>query len=221
MRRLRQILPTLCAVVALFGFGGQSFACPEDQYEQWGMCLPKWGGTGGDTVQHGVEELRGQTIGVGLASYFVASRNTAINGASPIPPGIRAALTGYSDEDAMNRVRYRIQDAGALNLAHIIQQWRLYDVTAVTLIDVIVFRGPTEANRPDLWAHELVHVAQLRDWGVDNFAISYARNPNSVEDPAYAAQYAYGTWASNHGSVQQTNFPAFPQPAVGSFATLR
>lgn len=155
-------------------------------------------------VGHAVNEAQAQASGSALEQWFYASRNTAFKGARPIPPEIRQALinAGFTDQDAMNRARYKIQDNGALNLAHIIQQWRFRDVTAVTLIDVIVFRGPTEAADAALWAHELTHVAQFRDWGVRNFAISYMRDNGSVEDPAYAIenyyrpiiQYNNGNW---------------------------
>lgn len=192
MRRMWLLVFSLAAISVL-SLAMPALACPDNQYESCGpfnicVCLPKIGGAVGQGAEHLKNELRGQVVGNPLEAWFNASRNTAVNGAMPIPANIRQALTGFSDQDAMNRVRFRIQDNGALNLAHIIQQWRLYDVTAVTLIDVVIFRGPTEASDVCLWAHELVHVTQFRDWGTHNFAISYARNPNSVEDPAYAVE---------------------------------
>jgi hypothetical protein len=172
-------------------------------------------------VGHAINEGQAQASGAALQQWFNASRNTAIQGALPIPPQIRDALirAGFNDQDAMNRARYRIQDAGALNLAHIIQQWRLRDVTAVTLIDVIVFRGPTEAADAALWAHELTHVAQFRNWGVRDFAISYMRDSGSVEDPAYAVenyyrpliQYNIGNWPQPQPQLQQ------PQQQLGAY----
>jgi hypothetical protein len=76
---------------------------------------------------------------------------------------------------------------------------------AVTLIDVIVFRGPTEAGDPSIWAHELTHVDQYAQWGVHSFAIQYARDYNSVEAPAYAKGNGYSAWAMQH-------FPQAPTP---------
>lgn len=92
----------------------------------------------------------------------------------------------------MNRVRFKIGDNGFINLARLLEQGGL--ATAVTLIDVIVFRGPSEANDPALWAHELTHVDQYADWGVHSFAVQYARNYRGVEDPAYSKEYGYPAW---------------------------
>ncbi len=106
----------------------------------------------------------------------------------------------------MNRVRYKVGDNGVVNLARILEQGGF--ASAVTLIDVVVFRGPSEAQNPSIWAHELVHIDQYRDWGVHNFAISYARDYNSVEAPAYAKGNGYWQWASASGS----GFAPQPQP---------
>jgi hypothetical protein len=164
-----------------------------------GMCLPEIGGTVGQAFEHGKNELRGLG-GVPLEQSIIASHNTAINGAMPIPPQIRQALTGYASEDSMNRVRYKIGDNGFLNLAHMLEQGGF--ASAVTLIDVVIFRGPSEASDLSIWAHELTHVDQYRDWGVHSFAVQYARDYNSVEAPAYAKGNGYSAWAQNHGVVQ-------------------
>jgi Domain of unknown function (DUF4157) len=112
--------------------------------------------------RHIGSEIQAQIGGVPLEQWIVASRNTALSGAMPIPPEIRQALTGYASEDSMNRVRYKIGDNGFANLAHVLEQGGF--ASAVTLIDVVIFRGPTEASDPSIWAHELTHVDQYRDW---------------------------------------------------------
>jgi Domain of unknown function (DUF4157) len=131
----------------------------------------------------------------------------------PIPPQIRQDLAGYATEDSMNRVRYKVGDNGFLNLARMIEQGGF--ASAVTLIDVIVFRGPSEANDRSVWAHELKHVDQYRDWGVHSFAIQYARDYNSVEGPAYAQGNGYRAWAQSHG-ISVTNIGSAP-PGMGRF----
>jgi hypothetical protein len=60
--------------------------------------------------RHIGSEIQAQIGGVPLEQWIVASRNTALSGAMPIPPEIRQALTGYASEDSMNRVRYKIGD---------------------------------------------------------------------------------------------------------------
>jgi hypothetical protein len=100
-------------------------------------------------IGHAVNEAQAQANGAWLEQWIIASHNTAVSGTMPIPPLIRQALTGYASEDSMNRVRYKIGDNGFLNLANVIEKGGR--VQAVTLIDVIIFRGPSEARDPSLW----------------------------------------------------------------------
>jgi hypothetical protein len=177
----------------------------------------------GQDLANAVNELQASTLtGPTLEQAIVSSHNTAVNGAMPIPPNIRQQLTGYASEDSMNRVKYKIGDPGFANLAHVIEQAN-GNVAAVTLIDVIIFRGPSEAQIPSLWAHELTHVDQYRDWGVHSFAVQYARNPNSVEDPAYAKEHGYATWAQQRSQLAPQPPPliiAQPAPGFGNFCYI-
>ena len=151
----------------------------------------------GQDVANAINELQaGGLTGPALEQAINSSHNTAINGAMPIPPQIRQQLTGYASEDSMNRVRYKIGDNGFANLAHLLEQGGV--AAAVTLIDVIVFRGQSDADDLSIWAHELTHVDQYRDWGVHSFAVQYARNWHSVENPAYAKGNGYAAWAQSH-----------------------
>lgn len=144
--------------------------------------------------------------GPALEQWLIASRNSSMNGAMPIPPGIRQALQGWYDDGLMNMVRFKVGDGGELNLAN--NSMRFGDATAVTLIDVIVFRGPNEANNPALWAHEMKHVQQFRDWGVHSFAVQYMRSWNSVEDPAYAVEREYASRPGPRWQFSQQAIPA-------------
>jgi hypothetical protein len=152
-----------------------------------------------------------------LAQWIIASHNTAIGTAMPIPPYIRQKLTGYASEDSMNRVRYKIGDNGFANLANALEKGGY--ASAVTLIDVVVFRGPSEFQDLSTWAHELTHVDQYAQWGVNSFAVQYVRNFHSVEDPAYAKGNGYRAWAQQHGlGPTPVGFPgvlppAYPAPA--------
>jgi hypothetical protein len=154
-----------------------------------------------------------------LEQAIISSHNTAINGAMPIPPQIRQQLTGYASEESMNLVRYKIGDDGFANLAHLLEQGG--PAAAVTLIDIVVFRGPSEAADPSIWAHALTHVDQYQAWGVHSFAMQYARNWRSVEDSAYAKGNGYQAWAASQGNgmagqaVPPPSAP--PQVAVGAF----
>jgi hypothetical protein len=141
-------------------------------------------------------ESLGQVAGLALEQLIIALHNSAMIGATPIPDRIRQRLSGYASEASMSQVRYKIDDSGFLDLAHALEPG---GIAAVTLIDVVIFRGPSEANDPSLWAHELTHVDQYRAWGLHGFAMQYAQDPNSVENPAYAKGNGYWLWARQHG----------------------
>lgn len=142
-----------------------------------------------------------QTTAPALAIWLQGSRNTAATNAMPIPQYIRNALSGYIEEDLMNRVSYKVGDNGVINLAAILQSAPIPgygDVAGVTLIDVIVFKDNNAANDPQLWAHELTHVKQFRDWGVKDFAIRYVRNNDAVESAARDVERGYASWFNSH-----------------------
>lgn len=118
-----------------------------------------------------------------LASWIVASRDAAIaQGVEPIPAPIREALTGYVPESVLDRVRWR-HDNGELSLPEGVL--RFGEVPAMTLDDVILFQAREVAlEDPKLWAHELRHVMQFEEWGVDGFARRYLSDYEAVEHEA-------------------------------------
>jgi hypothetical protein len=161
------------------------------------QCSPPLGE--GPPASSGDLRLVGQTLddaaGFALEQLIIALHDSAIVGATPIPDRVRQRLSGYASENSMNRVRYKIDDSGLLNLTQVLESG---GISAVTLIDVVIFRGPSEANDPSIWAHELTHVDQYIAWGLHGFAIQYARDPSSIEKPAYARGNGYWAWARQH-----------------------
>jgi hypothetical protein len=150
-------------------------------------------GSSGDL--HLVGQGLNEAAGLALEQLIIVLHDSAMIGATPIPDRIRQRLSGYASEDSMNRVRYKIDDSGFLNLTYALESG---GIAAVTLIDVVIFRGPSEANDLSIWAHELTHVDQYTAWGLHGFAVQYARDPNSVEKPAYAKGNGYWAWARQH-----------------------
>lgn len=124
----------------------------------------------------------------GLANWLRLSRETAVNaGVEPIPLDIRVQLEPWYDFQVLDAVRYQVGNPEQLDAASAFLQNP--DVAAVTLVDVIVFRNAADArDNVALWAHELKHVQQYQEWGVDDFAARYTRNYEAVEAPAYAIQ---------------------------------
>jgi hypothetical protein len=123
-----------------------------------------------------------------LASLIVAERDAAKSqGVEPIPESIRAALKGYVPEETLDRVRWR-QGGTELSLPQNVI--RFGEVPAMVVDDVIVFEDAQVAlEDPKLWAHELKHVMQFAEWGVDGFAVRYLRDYEAVE--AEAAEFRW------------------------------
>jgi Domain of unknown function (DUF4157) len=121
-----------------------------------------------------------------LANALVASRDAAwAQGTDPMPPHIREALLIWYPADLLDSIEYRAgiaEDASVQSLS-----MRYGDATAVTAIDTIIFADPWDAeNNVALWAHEVKHVEQFRDWGLMGFAQRYVRDHEAVEREAYA-----------------------------------
>jgi hypothetical protein len=109
--------------------------------------------------------------GNALAFAIRASRSSAGGGAQPIPPHIRAQLAPYFPSQVLDRARYNTNKASislpaAINLIN--------EGNTVTLDDLIVFTDAQAANDPILWAHELTHVMQYQNMGVEGFANVYS-----------------------------------------------
>ena len=219
---LKTQFSALIIILSLVSYSSVSLACPDNQYEQCFLgacaCFPKIGGAIGEGAEHLKREVHGQTGGAILEQWLIASRNSAIGTSQPIPPQIRQALTGYIEDEIMNRARFKVGDNGILNLAGLTIAYgdRIYgrDVSAVTLVDLIVFQNANDAyNNPSLWAHELTHVKQFLYWGTRDFSIRYTRDSNGVEDQAYTVGNNYKNWRASQYQIQQPAYP--PQQMQG------
>lgn len=169
----------------------------------------------GRTIDRARLEMQAQAGAPAFEQWLIASRNTAASGGvSAIPLQIRRQLTGFVDEDILNRVRFKVGDSGVFNLAQL--SIRYGEAAAVTLIDVVVFKSAQDAfSNPRLWAHELKHVQQFRDWGVRDFAIRYLRSWNGVENEAHAFEDAFGSWRNRVAQTGGTQ--VVWNPSVGNF----
>lgn len=111
--------------------------------------------------------------------------NTA--GTQPIPLHVRAQLEPWYDFAVLDAARYRVGDPQQLSAANALLHNP--DVNALTLIDTIIFRrAPDAEDNVALWAHELKHVQQYQELGVEEFARRYTRDFNALEGPAYAIE---------------------------------
>jgi len=119
--------------------------------------------------------LKAKQIAAGapVLGWIEASRAAALSaGVSPMPEHIRTQLAHLYPASLLDSVRYKTGSGFLLTL-----QWfrdELEGTGAITLKDVIVFANASNASCDvKLWAHELEHVRQYGNLGVDGFAQAY------------------------------------------------
>lgn len=127
-----------------------------------------------------------------LETALVRSRDAARTGSEPIPDNIRAGLADFFPAEMLDEVRYKVGDTTPAGLAGFAM--RNGNAIAVTLVDTIVFRDEKDVKNLALWAHELHHVEQYRDWGVAGFASRYAFGWETVEADARARAMEFVGW---------------------------
>ncbi|TPG82604.1 eCIS core domain-containing protein [Pseudomonas mandelii] len=178
--------PITTRLVALFvlcltlDVSAQTNACPPGEKQvclDGCICLP-------DLVPDGIYQIAAPALTLWLTQ---ARAEAASAGIQPIPPHIREQLLRWYDPSVLDAASYKVSDNGQFSAANAMLQNP--DVGAVTLIDIILFRDAQSAEQDvALWAHELKHVQQYQEWGVDGFAQRYTQDFNAVEAPAYAIQ---------------------------------
>lgn len=130
-----------------------------------------------------------------LARWIAESRDAAVHeGVEPVPQSIRAALAGFVPDEILDRARWRVDGGGVLSLQQTL--FRSGYVPAVTLEHVIVFDRERDAlEDAALWAHELKHVMQYAEWGLEGFASRYLEDYAAIE--AEASDYRR-RWLDRH-----------------------
>jgi hypothetical protein len=142
-----------------------------------------------------------------LARWIESSRDAALEqGVEKIPKTIRASLEGYVRNATLDRVRWRAGSGSYLSLQE--NAFLCQDAQAITLDYVIVFADENQArNDPKLWAHELRHVMQFEEWGVEGFATRYLADSSAVED--VASEYRW-QFMKLRGLVPAPSVPSEP-----------
>lgn len=135
----------------------------------------------GQTARNFAAVLAGPMLAQWIMESRDASRGSRTRG---IPQRVRVALGSAYPAYVYDRVRYRIGERDEWNIAKLAIG---YGAHAVTLFDTIIFADQEGAQSLELWAHELKHVQQYKEWGVQGFARRYIYNYVSVEEEAYAA----------------------------------
>ncbi|UVM48194.1 MULTISPECIES: DUF4157 domain-containing protein [unclassified Pseudomonas] len=160
----------------------QTNACPPGEKQvclDGCICLPDLG-----QMPDGIYQIAAPALALWLTQARAEAASADIQ---PIPLHIREQLLRWYDPSVLDVARYKVSDNGQFSAATAMLQNP--DVGAVTLIDIILFRDAQTAEQNiALWAHELKHVQQFQEWGVEGFAQRYTQDFNAVEAPAYAIQ---------------------------------
>ena len=101
-----------------------------------------------------------------LATAIRESRKQAIDrGVSPIPPHIRSTLQPYFPAAILDKARWTT--AAGISLDGALTNWFNME-GAITLGEVIAFSDGMQAQQDvEVWAHELTHVMQYEQLGID------------------------------------------------------
>lgn len=160
-----------------------------------------------------VKEFYAQANAPTLEAWIRKSRDDHVRaGVEPIPATIRAKLKNYYPESLLDHARYRVGITGDLSLPNSV--FKIGGMAAIVLDHVIVFSDHQQALNDDyLWAHEMAHVQQYRDWGITNFAIRYTRDYDAVEAEAAMQATAYLV-ARDNKIGNKSNAPGTAMPSA-------
>jgi len=137
---------------------------------------------------------------VPVAAAMVSARNAVVtSGGRPMPEDVKRDLRRWYPDALLNSVRWTANWGALQNTLQAAQMSFNGQTQAITVINAVVFRDGQLANDRVLWAHEMYHVQQYRQWGVFGFAKAWVDNSSvggPVEAPAYArereARQAFG-----------------------------
>lgn len=141
-----------------------------------------------------------------LAGMIRVSRGQALNrGTQPIPAHIQQELAPYFPPGLLAKVSWTT--ANGISIDGALKNW-FNQEGAVTLDDVVVFSGTGQAQDLQLWAHELTHVLQYAQMGVETFAFNYSINWSGMEGQARdnASRIASSVAASRTGQGKSWSF---------------
>jgi len=130
-----------------------------------------------------------QISAIPLSAAIRAARERHISNSMPLPDDVKNALKPYFSESILNKARYAIGNI-QITLPNFIGQGQKFmgnDAYAVTVNDIIVFnRQPGNfAQDGNWWAHEVTHIQQYQNLGIETFSFNYLRDlGSSIEKEA-------------------------------------
>lgn len=103
-------------------------------------------------------------------------------GAEPVPDRLKRQFKNHYSDHVLEDARWIIASPDS-RLGRILARWPVEE-GAVTLGHVIVFKTRSASRNRELFAHELEHVGQYAELGINEFARRYAADPEPLEAQA-------------------------------------
>jgi hypothetical protein len=125
-------------------------------------------------------------VGGTLATAIRQAKALARQDCQPVPAEIIKSLAAFLPSSLFQGVCWNVYGQRFSIDSVLLSD---FNVGAVTLEDVVVFKDYNNASNPALWAHEMIHVQQYRSLGVETFAHLYTSgSANALEGEAYSFQ---------------------------------
>lgn len=124
-----------------------------------------------------------------LAAAIRAAKERYSSSARPLPDDVKDALRNYFSQATLDRARYTIGNV-EITLPNFIGQGAKFmgnDGYAVTIDNIIVFNTNPGSylSNANWWAHEITHVQQYAQLGIETFSFNYIRDfGRSIESEA-------------------------------------
>jgi uncharacterized protein (TIGR03437 family) len=148
--------------------------------------------------------LKQIALGKPIEAWISLSREAALSaGVSPIPPNIRNQVEHLYPAPLLDKVRFK-SGSGFLGTL----QWFREEMSggAITLDNIIIFSDDSRAGNLRIWVHELEHVRQYEQLGVDGFAQAYVDQTCILPGDTPAGGYDSGNCQLERRAVRKSNF---------------
>lgn len=147
--------------------------------------------------------------GTPLAAAIRAAKETHEGASKPLPDDVKAGLRYVFSGYILDRARYTVGKVD-ITLPNFIGQGAKFlgNGYAVVVDNVIVFNEtpPSFAQNPHWWGHEVAHVKQYSEMGIERFAFEYLRSRSlSIEQDA--DRYGDAALAQTAGASRPTYGP--------------
>lgn len=155
-----------------------------------------------------------------LAAIIRSSRDQALSDeATPIPPRKRKLFQNFFEPELLKDVRWTVSSARP-GIDTLLAGSLEYD-GAVTLDHVIIFFNEAAADDTELWLHELEHVRQYREKGVEGFARAYFGQWQQIEKRTHERSVAMLKYLEKMRSAKTRKLAIVSQAAPVHYQRIR